>query len=504
MSLYNSNILAIKRRLAGAVGGPTGLSAAELAYNQVDNTLYYGFSSLDTGLVTSIAIAGSGAFVSVTENQSIEGEKTFNGKTTFNGEVTFNDPVSFQSSDFNFGNFAAYYSLSSVGVTTLSATNFVGADTLVDASTVTTLVSTVPIADKSNKAASTAYVHGLVDVIASGLSNGVVDVTTNQTVGGDKIFTGATTLSSTSLGGSRITDLGDPKADYDAVNKKYVDNVAASLNVHPSVKVATTVNLTPVNYVNTSNGLYATLVWSTGLGVITTKALSAIDNVDLYIGDRVLIKDQSSTIYNGVYAVSAFNVGADGNITFQRTSDYNQSTSGEVAAGDFLFVAEGSVNANRGFVQTSTGTGGVISIGSDPITFSQFSGAGQITAGTGIQKDGDILSLTNVGTAGSYLNVVTDAQGRVIAGANPNSLVGLSAVAMSVRQLPLYTSSNTVCAVSLTNFGETLIGKTSFNSASAVLGLTDLAFQSSDNVTINGGTINGVTITNSYIDAGTF
>ena len=298
MPLYNSNILAIKRRLAGAAGAPAGLSAAELAYNQVDNTLYYGFSSLDTGLVTSIAIAGSGAFVSVTENQNINGDKVFNGKSTFNGEVTFNDPVSFQSSDFNFGNFAAYYSLSSVGITTLSATNFVGSNTLVNASTVTTLVSTVPTSDKSNKAASTEYVHGLVDVIASGLSNGVVDVTTNQTIAGNKTFTGATTLSSTSLGGSKITNLGDPENAYDAVNKKYVDGIASAINIHGATKAATTTNLSGAIYTPGAGpqgiGVDDTLVWTSTATWSSNHLVQAIDGIDLYQGDRILIKDQTN------------------------------------------------------------------------------------------------------------------------------------------------------------------------------------------------------------------
>jgi hypothetical protein len=494
MSNYNSNILAIKRRITGLPGAPAGLSAAELAFNQVDSTLYFGFSSLDTNTVTSIAIAGSGAFVSLQGNQTIQGTKTFNG------DVVFNNPVSFQNSDFNFGNFASYNSLSSLGIATLSATNFIGKDVIVNASTVTTLVSTAPTADNSNKAASTAFVHGMVDAINTSLQGGLVDVTTNQTIAGNKTFTGLTTLSTTNLGSSRITNLGDAQDLYDAVNKKYVDAIASSLNVHPAVKAATTGPLTPVVYSNTGDGLYATLVWSSGLTIAST-ALSAIDEVDLNIGDRVLIKDQTTAAYNGVYAVSAFNVGSAGNITFQRTSDYNQSIPGEVSAGDFLFVTNGVTNVNRGFVQTSTGT---IAVGVDPITFSQFSGAGQIIAGTGIQKNGDTLSLTNVGTAGTYLKVTTDQQGRVTSGSNPSSLVALTGVTMASRQLPLFTGVDTVCAVPLTNFGEALISSTNFNSASAVLGIKSLAYQTSDNLVVTGGTVSGLTITQSYVDAGTF
>lgn len=494
MSPYNSNILAIKRRLAGDPGGPVGLSAAELAYNQVDNTLYYGFSSLETNEVTSVAIAGSGAFV------SLEGSQTILGAKTFNGDVTFNSPVTFQNSDFNFGNFASYNSLSSVGTTTLSATNFVGLETVVNASTVTTLVSTVGFSDSSDKAASTSFVRGLVDSITSNLSNGVVDLSSDQTIAGHKSFTGLTTLSSTDLGNSKIVNLGDAENPHDAVNKKYVDAIASSLNIHPNVKAATVNDLSPSTYDNTGDGLYATLTWSSGL-TITNVATEAIDEVDLYLGDRVLIKDQASSIHNGVYVVSAFNIGSPGDIIFQRAVDYNQSIEGEVASGDFLFVSNGFVNANRGFVQSNPGT---IIIGVSAITFSQFSGAGQITVGAGLQKDGDTLSLTEVGLAGTYLSVTTDVNGRVISGSKPDSLLGLSGVDMSVRQLPLYTGANTVCAVSLTNFGEALIATSLFSDASAILGIKELAFQASDNLIVTGGTVSGITLTKCYVDAGTF
>ena len=54
------NTIAIKRRIVGAPGAPASLSAAELAYNQIDNTLYYGFSSIETDSVVPVAIAGPG------------------------------------------------------------------------------------------------------------------------------------------------------------------------------------------------------------------------------------------------------------------------------------------------------------------------------------------------------------------------------------------------------------------------------------------------------------
>jgi hypothetical protein len=75
-----ANTLRIKRRVTGAAGAPSGLKNAELAFNEVDGILYYGKGSDVDGNATTIpAIAGDGAFVSLTGTQTISGAKTFSG-----------------------------------------------------------------------------------------------------------------------------------------------------------------------------------------------------------------------------------------------------------------------------------------------------------------------------------------------------------------------------------------------------------------------------------------
>lgn len=75
-----ANTLRIKRRVSGAAGAPAGLKNAELAFNEVDNTLYYGKGVDGNGDATTIpAIGGDGAFVSLTANQAISGTKTVTG-----------------------------------------------------------------------------------------------------------------------------------------------------------------------------------------------------------------------------------------------------------------------------------------------------------------------------------------------------------------------------------------------------------------------------------------
>jgi hypothetical protein len=78
-----ANILRIKRRAGtGLPGTPSSLKNAELAFNEADNILYYGYGDDGTGTANTVpAIAGVGAFVSLSTDQTITGNKTFNGVT---------------------------------------------------------------------------------------------------------------------------------------------------------------------------------------------------------------------------------------------------------------------------------------------------------------------------------------------------------------------------------------------------------------------------------------
>ena len=163
-----------------------------------------------------------------------------------------------------------------------------------------------------------------------------------------------------SLNSQKITNLADPTADADAANKGYVDGVAQGLDVKDSV-VATT----------TANGTLSS-AFANG---------STIDGVSLSTNDRILIKDQSTHTENGIYTVNASGAPT-------RADDLG---TGADAAGAFVFVEQGTVNAENGFVCTSNKGSAVV--GTNNLVFSQFSGAGQIIAGDGLDKSGNTLSL---------------------------------------------------------------------------------------------------------------
>ena len=158
-----------------------------------------------------------------------------------------------------------------------------------------------------------------------------------------------------SLNSQKITSLATPTASTDAATKGYVDSTSQGLDVKDSVKVATTAN-------------------------ITLSGTQTIDGVAVSADERVLVKDQSTASQNGLYLCKAS--------TWERTTDL---AAGANAAGMFTFVEQGTVNAENGFVCTSDSGSAVVA--TNNLVYAQFSGAGQITAGNGLEKSGNTLSV---------------------------------------------------------------------------------------------------------------
>ena len=171
-------------------------------------------------------------------------------------------------------------------------------------------------------------------------------------------------------------------------NKAYVDSVANGLDVKASVRVATTANLA-VTYVNAAGTLTNS----------STQAAIAIDGVTLIAQDRVLVKNQTAALQNGFYKVTTVGSGST-NWVLTRTPDADAAD--ELTAGAFTFAEEGTDNGDNGYVLS---TDGAVTLGTTAITFEQFSGAGQITAGNGLTKSGNTINA--VGTA-NRISVTAD------------------------------------------------------------------------------------------------
>lgn len=348
-----SNTIRIKRRASGGAGAPASLANAELAYNEVDDVLYYGKGSAGAGgsATTVEAIAGKGAYVDLFSNQTIGGVKTYSNP--IQADVGGNAATATKLLNGR--------NLSLTGDATATLTGFDGSANVSAAITLASVNSNVGTFTKF-----TVNAKGLITA-ASQASRSDLSAPTGDI----------------SNGGFKITNLAEPTLAQDAATKNYVDSVAQGLDVKPSVLVATTSN-------------------------ITLSGTQTIDGVALVAGNRVLVKNQSTASANGIYLVAA---GA-----WTRTTDAD--TWNELVSA-FVFVERGTTLADTGWVCTIDPGG---TLGSTAVTFSQFSGSGTFTAGTGLTLTGTVFSITNTAvTAGSYgsasktLTATVNAQGQLTA-----------------------------------------------------------------------------------------
>jgi hypothetical protein len=182
------------------------------------------------------------------------------------------------------------------------------------------------------------------------------------TLSGNTLAAGVTASSLTSLGtiasltATAGTVANAPSGSTDIANKLYVDTVAQGLDAKASCVAATTAD-------------------------ITLSGAQTIDGVSVVAGNRVLVKNQSLSQNNGIYLC------ASGSWT--RTTDAN---TWDALTSAFTFIEQGTTNADCGFVCTANAGG---TLGTTALPWSQFSGAGTFTAGTGLTLTGSVFSLTS-------------------------------------------------------------------------------------------------------------
>ena len=254
-------------------------------------------------------------------------------------------------------------------------------------------------------------------------SGTVVGTSDSQTL------TNKTLGSSTALGADlsaatyKITGLGTPTASTDAATKQYVDDVAQGLHIHPSVVAGTTANLT-ATYSNGTSGVGATLTNSGTLAAFSSDGVSPAQN------DRVLVKNQTTQLQNGIYTLTTVG-SASVAWVLTRATDMDQSV--EIDGGDFVFVTGGSTLDNTGWVQTETG----VTVGTSSLIFTQFSGSGTYAAGNGLTLTGNTFSINtsitaDLSTAQTFTNktltspTLTTPSIGVATGTSFNSITGLS------------------------------------------------------------------------------
>ena len=390
-----SNTIRIKKRAAsGSAGSPSSLFPSELAYNENDNKLYYGFG--DDGqnppsATSIIVIGGAGGF--------------FNKTDTRSANAILAGPTS--------GSAAA--------------------------PTFRSLV----IADLPS------HPHTLISDFDTGVRTNRLNEMTAPN--------GAVSFAS-----QKITNLADPTDDNDAANKAYVDGVAQGLDVKDSCKVATTANITIATALN--NG-------------------DTLDGITLVTNDRVLVKDQSNAVENGIYVVGSSPARAD------------DLAAGADAAGFFTFIEQGT-NAENGFVCTSDK--GSASVGSDALTIAQFSGAGQVIAGNGLDKSGNTLSVdlkSNGGLVIESTEIAVDLSASSITGTLAVSDGGTGSTSASGSRTNLGLAIGTDVEAHSDKLTE--LATMNQNTADALADLTSTEVQILDGATVTTAQLNRVDATSS-------
>lgn len=601
-----SNIIRIKRRTSGAAGAPSSLANAELAFNEMDDVLYYGKGTGGAGgTATSIlTIGGPGAFITLSTAQSISGNKTFTGDLIAPTQLTADSSTKVATTAFvkNQNYLTGNQTITLSGDASGSGTTAITV-TLGNVGTAGTYTKVTTDAKGRVTSGTTLVAADIPTLTAAKISDFDTQVRTSRL---DQMAAPTTGIN---LNNQRIIGVAPPQLPGDAVNKEYADSIAQSLNVHGAVDFATNA---AVSYTYTSGGTNLTITTITGTDTITFSAdhglhvnsqirtgdvvtgtglvanttyyvtaepalnqvrvsatfggtnatltngtgfsigvtgdpgvgatLSGCPNsVDsgatLTVGRRILVKDHTTTAYNGVYIVTTVGTGANG--VWTRASDFDNGPTGEITAGDYVFVASGTTNGGNGFIQTSpppirmgrSGAGYATFTG-DPLTFTQFSGAGQIDAGAGLTKTGNQLNVgtastgrivinadnidlaSGIATAGTYRSVTVDTYGRITAGTNPTTLSGygitdaqpldatltaLAGITTAANQLIYATGADTFTTTSLTAFGRSLIDDADAATSRTTLGLGTISTQDASNVNITGGSIIGITF-----DGGSF
>lgn len=248
--------------------------------------------------------------------------------------------------------------LTSTGIGTSS--QFIKGDGSLDSNTYITGNQTITLSGDVTGSGTTA-----ITTVVAAIAGTTVSGTTGS---GNVVFATSPTLTTAVLGSSTATTQSPSDNSTKVATTAYVDAAVLGQNFKEATKVATTANLV---------GVYLS-----GVFTYTATGTDNIDGVNLALGDRVLVKNQTTTFQNGIYSVTtAGAIGVAGVLT--RATDSN--TSAEFKTGDSNFVTSGTVNSNTTWAYTGIDSP---TLGTTAITYAQTAGQGTVTAGNGITVTG--------------------------------------------------------------------------------------------------------------------
>ena len=274
-----------------------------------------------------------------------------------------------------------------------------------------------------------------------------------------------------------VTGLPTPVNSSDAVPLSYVQSTIAGLEWKDNAMAASTAALT-VTYSNGASGVGATL---TNAG---TQAAFAVDGYTTNLGDRILIKNQASALQNGIYTVTTVGSGST-NWVLTRAIDSNTTASLDNAT---LFVTNGTANGNTGWTQTVANP----TVGTNNVTFVQFSGSGTYTAGTGLSLTGNTFANTGVLS-------ITGTANQVVASASTGAVTLSLPQSINSGAAPTFAGTNftNIPNSALTNSSITVTGGTGLGVSGSPVALGGTVTLSNTGVTSavagTGITVSGAT-----------
>jgi hypothetical protein len=401
----------------------TGISGQAIITDGFGNL---SFATIGAGTVSSVSVVTangfSGSIASSTTTPAITLSTTISGilkgdSTAISAASVGDFPTLNQNTTGSAATLTTSRSISVTGDATWS-TGFNGSTDVSAALTLAT-VNVSPQTDTFRKL--TINGKGLVTATSSVIQADII-----SSLG----YTPVNKAGDTMLGNLILND--DPTLALGAATKQYVDSFVSGVVVHAACVTSTTSTLSSSTYDNGASGVGATLIAnSNGL-------LGSVGGYgSLIVNDRVLIKDQVSTLQNGIYIVTDLgSVSTPWILT--RASDFDNSPSVEVRAGDSTYIQDGTLNGTQ-WVMITTGT---VIIGTTAIVFTQFAGAGTYTGGSGISIAGTTISNTGVlsNIAGTGIGV-SGATGNITITNN-----GVTSLTGTVNQITLSGSTGSITA----------------------------------------------------------